>query len=270
MVGWPDQTVLRRRHMLGGLGFLLGGGLPLRIAHAIGARSAVRIGRLNIPGADPRPRTTALVRLAWELEKRTAIVPEEKTLPVALSQRSLFSTPFLLLTGDRDFSPPSDSEVARLRRFLSTGGFLWIDSAEGALRGAFDRSVRRLLSRVFPGPESLRVLPRDHVLFKSFYLLDRASGRVSLTGAVEGVIEKKRLLVAYNQNDALGALARDPTTGNAIYPCEPGGEWQRELAIRFAVNVVMYALCLDYKSDQVHVPFIMRRRRWRIDEESMR
>jgi hypothetical protein len=29
---------------------------------------------------------------------------------------------------------------------------------------------------------------------------------------------------------------------------------------------VMYALCLDYKSDQVHVPFIMKRRRWKPDE----
>jgi hypothetical protein len=32
------------------------------------------------------------------------------------------------------------------------------------------------------------------------------------------------------------------------------------------VNLVMYALCLDYKTDQVHVPFIMRRRRWRPDD----
>ena len=32
------------------------------------------------------------------------------------------------------------------------------------------------------------------------------------------------------------------------------------------VNLVMYALCLDYKSDQVHVPFIMKRRRWKPDD----
>jgi hypothetical protein len=28
----------------------------------------------------------------------------------------------------------------------------------------------------------------------------------------------------------------------------------------------MYALCLDYKADQVHVPFIMKRRRWKPDD----
>jgi hypothetical protein len=28
----------------------------------------------------------------------------------------------------------------------------------------------------------------------------------------------------------------------------------------------MYALCLDYKSDQVHVEYLMRKRRWRPDD----
>ncbi len=41
----------------------------------------------------------------------------------------------------------------------------------------------------------------------------------------------------------------------------PGGELQREKSIRLGVNVAMYALCLDYKEDQVHIPFIMKRRR---------
>jgi hypothetical protein len=39
-----------------------------------------------------------------------------------------------------------------------------------------------------------------------------------------------------------------------------GGATQREAAVRLGVNLVMYALCLDYKDDQVHAPFILRRR----------
>jgi hypothetical protein len=35
---------------------------------------------------------------------------------------------------------------------------------------------------------------------------------------------------------------------------------QRELAIRLAVNIAMYVLCLDYKDDQVHAEELMRRR----------
>ena len=33
---------------------------------------------------------------------------------------------------------------------------------------------------------------------------------------------------------------------------------------RVGINLAMYATCLDYKTDQVHVPFILRRRRWRV------
>jgi len=39
----------------------------------------------------------------------------------------------------------------------------------------------------------------------------------------------------------------------------PGGEGQRELAYRFGVNLVMYALTGSYKADQVHLPAIMER-----------
>jgi hypothetical protein len=39
----------------------------------------------------------------------------------------------------------------------------------------------------------------------------------------------------------------------------PGGEHQREMAYRFGVNWVMYALTGNYKTDQVHVPTIIDR-----------
>jgi len=39
----------------------------------------------------------------------------------------------------------------------------------------------------------------------------------------------------------------------------PGGEGQRETAFRFGVNVVMYALTGNYKTDQVHAPALLQR-----------
>jgi Domain of unknown function (DUF4159) len=62
----------------------------------------------------------------------------------------------------------------------------------------------------------------------------------------------------YVQSDLGGALERDDV-GNYTLDVVPGGARQREMAQRLAVNLVMYALCLDYKDDQVHAPFIMRR-----------
>ena len=41
----------------------------------------------------------------------------------------------------------------------------------------------------------------------------------------------------------------------------PGGDDQREEAFRLAINLVMYALCLDYKTEQAHIDYILRTRR---------
>ena len=37
------------------------------------------------------------------------------------------------------------------------------------------------------------------------------------------------------------------------------GERQREIALRFGVNVIMHVLTGNYKSDQVHVPDLLDR-----------
>ena len=66
--------------------------------------------------------------------------------------------------------------------------------------------------------------------------------------------------VLYSGNDLIGAYAKD-SLGAWEMEVTPGGDTQREKAIRLGVNLAMYALCLDYKEDQVHIPFIMKRRR---------
>jgi len=66
--------------------------------------------------------------------------------------------------------------------------------------------------------------------------------------------------VVYSQNDLGGAWARGQL-GDWEYECVPGGEAQRELAVRAGINICMYALCLDYKDDAVHLPLILKKRR---------
>ena len=63
----------------------------------------------------------------------------------------------------------------------------------------------------------------------------------------------------FSKHDLLGALARG---AGDVHPLNvtPGGEIQRQHAIRLAVNIAMYVLCSNYKDDQVHAPFLMRRR----------
>ncbi|HEY1546762.1 MAG TPA: DUF4159 domain-containing protein [Kofleriaceae bacterium] len=254
--------MLSRRGLLGALAATL---LVPRWARAIGPGSKFRFGQLQL-GTSWNPRPNSLKRMARELGKRTSVDVEDEPAIVAPTSENLFETPFLYLAGDRAMDLPSAAGIEALRRFLTFGGFLLIDSAEGATDGAFDASVRKLIATIFPQPaKGLEIIPPDHVVFKSFYLLDKPVGRLAIAPALEGVLHDDRLVCAYVANDLGGAWARDDF-GNYDYPCEPGGEQQRELAVRMGVNLVMYALCLDYKSDQVHVPFIMKRRRWKPDD----
>ena len=76
---------------------------------------------------------------------------------------------------------------------------------------------------------------------------------------LEGITYGDRMAIVYSRHDLGGALQRDKL-GAWSQAVVPGGEVQREHAIRLGVNLVLYALCTDYKDDQVHAPFIMRRR----------
>jgi len=226
--------MLSRRTFVG-----LGLALAARRALAFGEAARLVFAQVRHGGRwDPRP--DGLSRLAWEISKRTSIETSPMVKAMALADPELFRYPLAVLSSDQAFPPPADNEVSELRRYLSYGGFLLVDDASGTRGGAFEQSARQLVSRIVPGAQLGRV-PRDHVLYKSFYLL-------------EG------LAVLYSGNDLVGALARD-SLGTWEFEVTPGGELQREKSIRLGVNVAMYALCLDYKEDQVHIPFIMKRRR---------
>ena len=59
-------------------------------------------------------------------------------------------------------------------------------------------------------------------------------------------------------NDWAAAWAVD-AQGQPVVDVAPGGGRQREMAIRFGINVVMYALTGNYKADTVHVPALLER-----------
>jgi hypothetical protein len=248
------RQFLRSVALLGGLGVA-------RRALAFGDRDRLQIGQVLYAGGNPVPRQNALKRLIWELDKRTSIEVRQEPAYVRLSDATeLYRYPLLYLAGDREFPLPPEEDLLRLKRHLMSGGMLIIDSAEGRAGGGFDQSVRALCGRLFPRAPLAR-LSEEHVLFRSFYLLRTPAGRVLAQPFLETVQHDGRAVIVYAQNDLGGAWARD-SFGAWEHDVVPGGELQREQAFRLGVNLAMYALCLDYKTDQVHVPFIMRRRSW--------
>ncbi len=251
----PKHSIGRRSFL--GASLLAASSAWPRRGWAFGPTARLAVGQVQ-HGGRWNPRPTALRRLGWELARRTSIEVANDAVPVRLDHPGLHRTPMLYLAGDGPLPPFSEAERAALRRHLQYGGFLLVDSADASDGAGFDGSVRRELARVLTA-SPLAPVPREHVLYKSFYLLDRQGGRVIVKPWLEAQALDERLAVVYSQNDLGGAWARSEA-GDWEYPCTPGGEAQRETAFRLGVNLAMYALCTDYKDDSVHLPFIMKRR----------
>lgn len=202
-------------------------------------------------------RAAGLRRLAYEIGLRTSIATVQEPKALALDSKELFLHPFLYLCGDGDFRL-AEAEVENLRRYVNYGGFVLCDGIDGGA-AAFADACERELARVLTGSTAGRI-PADHVLFKSFYLIDQPAGRTLERPYLSGFVQGPRLAAVISANDLAGAWARDEL-GSWEYEVQPGGESQREVAFRLGVNINMYAMCTDYKEDQVHIPFIMKRRR---------
>jgi len=210
---------------------------------------------------DWNPRPGALRELAFEARMRTRLEPLQEPSAVRADSDALFNTPFLYIAGEGGLPDLGELAQARLARFLDLGGMMVFDAADGGTDRGFERDAKALLSRIAPGS---RIAPvsSEHVLYRSFYLVDAPVGRTAAADKVLGIENEGRLKVLLLRNDLGGALARGadllPT-----YPCVPGGPKQRENAIRFAVNILLYATCTDYKSDRAHVETLLMGRRWR-------
>ncbi len=157
----------------------------------------------------------------------------------------------------------SASTTAKLNDYLGSGGTVLFDIQDRPddLGESAAGKRLRLIARELDIPP-LAPVPADHVLTRSFYLAHNFPGRWDgnrLWIADYGGLNNDNVSpVLIGGNDWAGAWALDEE-GIPLYPTVPDGEFQREAAFRFGVNLVMYVLTGNYKSDQVHVPAILER-----------
>jgi len=232
-----------------------------RPARAFGDVGAFDPRAVLVGGSTGPARASAPARWSWELVQRTSAPARGKPTTVRADDPAVVDSPFLWLSGEAPLAAFTPQEIAGLRRFFALGGVLLVDDAAPSDDGApsaFARSAREQIARVLPDTSPIP-LNQDHVLFKTFYLLRRAEGRVAGTKTLEAIVRGGQAQVVFSSHDLGGALARG-ATGAWEHPVTPGGDLQRERAIRLAVNIAMYVLCSNYKDDQVHAPFLMRRR----------
>ncbi len=252
--GTTRRAFLRR---LLGAACLLGAGPG---AWAYGLRPYFTWAQLRYPGTwDPNPRAAG--RFLRALRRRTSVEPARSRRIVDPADPELFRLPFLYVAGRGRLPDLGAAAEEALRRYLEHGGTVLFDDATGVAESGFAEGVGRLLERVLPG-RPLRPVPADHAVFQSFYLLRSVPGRKIVKPFLYGVEVEDLTPAILCVNDLGGAWDGDPV-GGYTYPCVPGGERQREMTFRMGVNLVLYALTGNYKKDQVHIPFILRRRRRR-------
>lgn len=212
-----------------------------------------------------RATRAGLVGLSLILTRRSSVEPAEPDA-VDPETNALDVYPILFLSLPDNPEPFSSQAVARLNAYMRNGGALFIDTRRGgdiAGRNSFD-GLNATLEGLDTPP--LTPVPEDHVLTRSFYLLDEFSGRYSgrrlwIEASVaanpgerrgDGV---SRLFVG--DADYLAAWAVDER-GRPLFSVD-GGDQQREMANRFGINLVVYVLTGNYKEDQVHLPALLER-----------
>ncbi len=172
----------------------------------------------------------AIPNLCKELNRRTNIDAATEEAQVCLLDEKLSKYPFLFITGHGNVSF-SDEEVARLRRFLAAGGFLYADDDYG-----MDESFRREMKKVFPNSELVE-LPFDHPIYHSFYSFPNGLPKIHehYEGPPKGygLYLGSRMVVFYTYNSNIS----DGWTVAHNDPAE-----KMEAAFRMGINIICYFL----------------------------
>jgi hypothetical protein len=265
--GARRRTALGALALAGGLLAVQGSAAASDDAKALAATLETRLAYVLTGDARVDGTSRAgLIGLSRMLARRTAVEPADP-LPVRLGDDELAFYPLLYWPMTESQSDLDAAAVRALNDYMRHGGTVLIDLREPQLRNElFGQSSRgtEALRRLTRGIEvpALTPVPPDHVLTKSFYLMQTFPGRLS-GGAlwVEATDDSSRdgvatMLIGANDWASAWAISEG---GQPLHAVVPGGERQREMAFRFGINLVMYALTGNYKADQVHVPFILER-----------
>jgi hypothetical protein len=226
------------------------------------------------PDVDAESKS-GLTTLSQVLAQRTALIPAD---PVGVDPErdELAFYPMLYWPIVAGSPQPSQAAIAKVAAYMKQGGTIIFDTRDalsvhsGGPPTPETLWLRQLLDGV-DVPE-LEPVPADHVVTKTFYLIDGFVGRYEIgqtwiealpppnpaDGARPARAGDGVSPIIITSNDLAAGWASD-AEGDSLYPLVPGGARQHELALRGGVNLVMYTLTGNYKTDQVHVRDLLER-----------
>ena len=219
----------RLRHALV-LCMLAAPALPLVAARHV---PRLTVARLQYDGGgDWYANPSSLPNLLAAIRERTSFQVERTEARVTLLDERLWDYPFLHMTGHGNVKW-SDAEVARLREYLTRGGFLHADDNYG-----MDESFRREMKRVFPDRELVDV-PLSHPVYHAVYDLPQGLPKIhehdGKPARGYGVFLGDRLAVYYSYSSDLGNGWEDLETYH-------NSAALHESALRMGINLFVYAV----------------------------
>ena len=183
-------------------------------------------------GGDWYANPSSLPNLLEAIAERTGIAVDARPAEVRLSDPTLWSHPYLYITGHGNIRLANE-EVVRLRDYLLSGGFLHVDDNYG-----LDESFRREIARVFPDRELVE-LPADHPVYHAFYDFPEGLPKIHDHDGEPaqgfGIFHEGRLVLFYSYQTDLGDGWEDP----GVHDDPPEA---REAALRMGVNLFVHAL----------------------------
>jgi hypothetical protein len=245
-------------------------------ARAIEAVAKTRIAYVltGEPGVDAISRA-GIEGLNRFLIEKTALEPGDPA-GVDIAKDELSFYPLIYWPVDATAPMPSAAAIGRIDAYMQQGGTVLFDTRDQFSTGIDTDSTSPATARLRDILGNLNVpplepVPPDHVLTKSFYILPEFPGRFSgsplwVEASVDPGNADNRPVrtgdgvspIMITANDFAGAWAIDQN-GEPLLPTVPADPMQRIYALRAGVNIMMYMLTGNYKSDQVHVPILLER-----------
>ncbi len=212
-----------------------------------------------------------LTSLSKKIARRTAFEPVEP-VGVNISKDELAFFPLLYWPVLAKPNQLDSNTVARINAYMKQGGVILFDTQDQInsflpnQNAGEPTPLARLLARMDIPP--LEPVPSNHVLTRSFYLLNSFPGRwqggtlwveASAKNNASSVRNSDDVSAIIITSNNLAAAWATDENGRTLFAVSPDGERQREMSYRTGINIVMYALTGNYKADQVHLPALMRR-----------
>jgi len=198
-----------------------------------------RVGQVKHDGPW-KTRTAAFPMLLNQFHAATGTPVSFELRDVSLDDPAIFEMPFLFLTGTTDFTL-TDKQRAGLRQFLTNGGVLFAEAAEG--RGSFDEAFRAEMAKVLPD-RPLAALPANHPIFQQpgklasvkarTALAARSNNRIEMAPELFGIDVDGSMAVIYSPHDLSAGWER------AIAPYAQG--YESADATSLGLNVLYYAV----------------------------